>query len=105
QGVGVVVSHDRELLDRLTTVTIGLWPRRDGPIEALRWPGPYSDARAAWENAARGRLDAVSAAQDEVREAKRALHAARQKAERAEAGRSARHLMRNAGDREGRGIL
>ncbi len=42
-GIGLVVSHDRTLLDRLTTQTL----RLDGGAAVL-WGGSYSVAHAAW---------------------------------------------------------
>lgn len=43
-GVGLLVSHDRELLDRLPRQTVRL---QAGTVRS--WPGGYDDARAAWE--------------------------------------------------------
>ncbi len=43
-GIGLVVSHDRALLDRLTTRTLRI---HHGALRS--WPGPYSVARPAWE--------------------------------------------------------
>ncbi len=101
-GVGVLVSHDRALLDALTTTTVGLRPRRDLPLEVRVFPGPYAAARRAWSDAASARLAALDAAQDAARAARDARHAARQRAEATEAGRSARRLMRNPHDHDGR---
>jgi ATPase subunit of ABC transporter with duplicated ATPase domains len=42
RGIGVLVSHDRQLLDTLTTATL----RLDGGPRL--WSGTYSDARSAW---------------------------------------------------------
>ncbi len=44
RGVGIVVSHDRTLLDRITGYTIRV---NDGA--ARIWRGSYSDAKLAWE--------------------------------------------------------
>ena len=44
RGVGLLVSHDRALLDRLATQTLQL---EGGRVRA--WPGNYAAARAAWE--------------------------------------------------------
>ncbi len=43
-GIGLVVSHDRALLDQLTTATLRI---HRGSLR--RWPGSYSAARATWE--------------------------------------------------------
>ncbi len=44
RGVGIVVSHDRAILDRLTSHTIRVHDRA-----ARIWRGSYSDAKHAWE--------------------------------------------------------
>jgi ATPase subunit of ABC transporter with duplicated ATPase domains len=44
RGVGIVVSHDRALLDRITGYTVRV---HDGG--ARIWRGSYSDAKCAWE--------------------------------------------------------
>ncbi len=44
RGVGIIVSHDRALLDRITSYTVRV---HDG--SARIWRGGYSDAKCAWE--------------------------------------------------------
>jgi len=44
RGVGIIVSHDRALLDRITSYTVRV---HDG--SARIWRGRYSDAKLAWE--------------------------------------------------------
>ena len=44
RGIGIVVSHDRALLDRITNYTVRV---HDGG--ARIWRGIYSDAKRAWE--------------------------------------------------------
>jgi ATPase subunit of ABC transporter with duplicated ATPase domains len=44
RGVGIMVSHDRALLDRISSYTVHL---HDGA--ARIWRGGYSDAKRAWE--------------------------------------------------------
>ncbi len=44
RAVGVVVSHDRQLLDDLTRSTVRLW---NGEVSSF--PGNYSQARAKWQ--------------------------------------------------------
>ncbi len=52
-GVGVIVSHDREVLDRITNTTVRLWARcPGGPADVQAYQGGYSAARAAWEHQA-----------------------------------------------------
>ncbi|MGC1679026.1 MAG: ATP-binding cassette domain-containing protein [Candidatus Binataceae bacterium] len=44
RGIGIVVSHDRIMLERLTTYTVRV---HDGT--ARIWRGKYGDAKCAWE--------------------------------------------------------
>src|ERR1700719_4304563 len=44
RGVGIIVSHDRALLDRITSYTVRV---HDGAAHI--WRGGYSDAKCAWE--------------------------------------------------------
>ncbi len=99
-GIGVVVSHDRDLLDQLTVRTARV---EHGRVLALDLP--YSQARAAWEQQLQGRLDARQAAQDEARKHARQLDAARREREAAQRQRSTSARMRNANDSDARGIL
>ncbi len=99
-GVGVIVSHDRALLDRVTTRTVRI---ADGGAKAAQLA--YGEAREAW----RAEADAIAAerreARDAVARAKRQLGDARRDRDAAERQRSARRRMRNAGDSDARGIL
>jgi ATPase subunit of ABC transporter with duplicated ATPase domains len=52
RGIGLVVSHDRAVLDGLTERTLRVLG--DGRVEA--WPVPYSEARAQWERKRRTEL-------------------------------------------------
>ena len=64
-GVGVIVSHDRDLLDRLTTVTLRM---QGGDVEV--WHGPYSLAAEEWQQAEQELVDEVErlkAERDRVR--------------------------------------
>ena len=89
RGVGVVVSHDRTLLDALTERTLRF---HEGEIRL--WRGGYSAARASWEREERERLDAYRALQAEKRKLRRRLADARQ--QRAEAEAKRRRSMRRA---------
>src|SRR5882757_4045624 len=44
RGIGIIVSHDRALLDRLTTYTV-----RVHQGSARIWRGSYDQAKCAWE--------------------------------------------------------
>jgi ATPase subunit of ABC transporter with duplicated ATPase domains len=99
-GLGLVVSHDRALLDALTRETVRF---RFGEIRA--WRGPYSTARLAWEAEERAELDAYQRVQSEKRELRRRLADARRERETKEA--RMRRALRVAGpkDHDTRGLL
>ncbi|HVE88019.1 MAG TPA: ATP-binding cassette domain-containing protein [Myxococcales bacterium] len=99
RGAGVVVSHDRALLDALTGQTLRL---RGGTAEL--WPGGYSAASREWARAAtslaeerrlrRERRDALAAELDEKRRA----------VQGASAHLSAGRRMRHRNDRDARSL-
>jgi ATPase subunit of ABC transporter with duplicated ATPase domains len=85
--VGVLVSHDRALLDDLTTSTLRL---RRGTLE--HWQGSYATARSAWEAAESERRREREAARTAVRKAARRLDRASRNRASAEASmRRGRH--------------
>jgi ATPase subunit of ABC transporter with duplicated ATPase domains len=96
-GVGVLVAHDRALLDALTTATLRL---HGG--EARLWPLPFSAARAAWEAEARQ----LEARQDEAQRRLRAevhrVHDTRRRLEAATAQRSTGARMKSRHDSDAR---
>jgi ATPase subunit of ABC transporter with duplicated ATPase domains len=93
RGVGLVVSHDRALLDELTTRTLRLHRG-----EARPWPFAYGEARAAWTAEARAAWAARDAAQAEARRAARRLADARRARASADAARSGRGRDRHDSD-------
>ncbi len=74
RGIGVVVSHDRELLDRLTNETVRLC---DGRLQA--WSGSYSLAREEWAMEASRIIDAREALHRQEKALRRRLAAARRR--------------------------
>lgn len=97
-GIGVLVSHDRALLDQLTTGTIRLEQGR-----ATHFDAPYTAARAQWERSAQARqaeVDALSAAR---RRARAQLADERRARQRADAALSSRNRMRSSSDHDARG--
>lgn len=65
EGVGVLVSHDRALLDRLTVSTL-----RVGGASVEHRAGPYSTARAGWQAEAKAvaeEMDRLRAERDGLR--------------------------------------
>ncbi|MES2645040.1 MAG: ATP-binding cassette domain-containing protein [Myxococcota bacterium] len=98
-GVGVLVAHDRALLDALCDATLRV---HEGTVTL--WPGGYSAARAAWEADAAERRKVYSGLQAEVRGAKKRLSDARRTSASAEGQRSAGARMRNRNDSDARGL-
>ncbi len=99
RGVGVLVSHDRDLLDALTTSTVRVHAGR-----VRQWSGGYDVARREWEAEHRGRVAARDAAQQAQRRIERRLDSVRREREAADAGRSARKRMRDRNDRDARSM-
>ncbi|GEJ59237.1 ATP-binding cassette domain-containing protein [Anaeromyxobacter diazotrophicus] len=97
RGLGVVVSHDRALLEALTSTTLRLHRG-----EARLYRGAYGVARAAWEAETAAAWDARAAAQDARRRAERRLDDARRARAAAERSRSGRG--RDPRDRDARGM-
>jgi ATPase subunit of ABC transporter with duplicated ATPase domains len=99
RGVGLLVSHDRELLDALPRRTV----RIDRGAAAL-YEGGYTAARAAWQAEDAERVERWRAASDARRNVERQLASARR--EEASASRSQRTSarMRNVHDSDARTI-
>ncbi len=84
-GVGVLVSHDRALLEALTPRTLRL---EGGSLRSSSLP--YGEARAAWEAERRAAWERRAASQAEVRRAEARAAVARRNAEAASRERSNR---------------
>jgi ATPase subunit of ABC transporter with duplicated ATPase domains len=97
RGVGLLVSHDRELLEALCGSTVRL---EGGAVR--HWPLPYGEARRAWEAEAAAAWAARSAAQGAARRAEAALDRARRERAAADAGRSG--AGRDRKDRDARSM-
>jgi ATPase subunit of ABC transporter with duplicated ATPase domains len=98
RGIGMVVSHDRTLLDALTTRTLRF---DQGGIRC--WRGSYAAARDAWEQEDREQLDSYRKLQSEKRKLKRRLADTRQKRAVAEARMRTSKRMKSAKDADARG--
>ncbi|MFO7292307.1 MAG: ATP-binding cassette domain-containing protein [Actinomycetes bacterium] len=99
-GVGVIVSHDRDLLDRLTTTTLRM---RGGEVEV--WHGPYSVASEEWERADQellGEVERLKSERDRVR--RRMAERRRRLEERQQRDRSERRRADQA-DSDARSML
>jgi ATPase subunit of ABC transporter with duplicated ATPase domains len=94
-GVGIVVSHDRALLDVLTTQTIRV---HDGTAHI--WRGPYHVARESWEAAEREHHAAYERLKHEHQKLRRRLADKRRLAVAAEAEWNAGARKRMKGPRD-----
>lgn len=99
-GLSVVVSHDRAVLDALTTSTLRIHRNT-----VTLWPGRFSEAKVLWEQAQSEQYAAHAAAQDRVRAAEAQLDAARRSQAAGSKGASTRARMKNRNDSDARGIL
>jgi ATPase subunit of ABC transporter with duplicated ATPase domains len=96
-GVGIVVSHDRDLLDRLAAQTIRLHAGT-----ARTWPGNYSAARAAWDAEAASARAQREQLSSERRRAERHLADSRNREQSASRNMSTSARMRNRHDSDAR---
>jgi len=94
-GVGIVVSHDRALLDLLTAYTI-----RVDRATARMWRGSYSEARRGWEAEEREYAAEHERMKHEHRVLTRRLADQRRMAVNAEAGARAKNRRKEPGDHE-----
>ncbi len=99
RGIGVVVSHDRTLLEELTTATL-----RVHAGEVRLWPGAYSAARQCWEAEREGQLASRQQAQEEHRRVARQLDQARREQQAASAARNAGRRMKDKYDNDARSM-
>ncbi len=96
-GVGLVVSHERALLDELTTTTLRV---ERGGVQVF--PGPYGAASEAWAAARASTLREAAERSHAVRRARRQLAVARD--ERAGAEKSIRRRPKSPRDSDGRSL-
>jgi ATPase subunit of ABC transporter with duplicated ATPase domains len=80
-GIGLVVSHDRTLLEELTAGTIRVHKRR-----ATWYRGPYSTARETWEREDRERRESYAKLKNEQKKLERRLRDRQQKKSQSMAG-------------------
>jgi ATPase subunit of ABC transporter with duplicated ATPase domains len=97
RGVGIVVSHDRALLDELPTTTIRVHGARV-TIHA----GTYSEALAEWETERRALEGAHDRAKERVRSTAARLADARRDHAAADRARGSSTRMKNKNDHDGR---
>lgn len=99
-GIGVVVSHDRDLLEALTSQTLRLHG-----TQARLWPGSYEQARMEWEREERAAVSERERLRNEQKKQKRKLDRARREEEAASANKGAKQRMRNKHDSDARSIV
>jgi ATPase subunit of ABC transporter with duplicated ATPase domains len=99
-GTGILVSHDRSLLESLSSRTARIAQRR---VEL--YPGAYAAAQAEWEALRRGTLSARAGLKQEAARLTLRAREQRRRAQGAEADRSTARRMRNIHDHDARGML
>jgi len=97
RGIGLVVSHDRTLLERLTGSTLRV---HSGRVSLHR--GPYERARAAWEAAEREEVASYERVKRERRKERKRLADKRRARAKAERDMSTRRNMKSHGDSDAR---
>lgn len=96
RGVGVLVSHDRRLLDALCHATLWL----EEGVSPSWFPGAYSSALPLREQAQRAAEARYAEADATLRKARRQVESAQERAASIERSRNASSRRRNLGDRE-----
>jgi ATPase subunit of ABC transporter with duplicated ATPase domains len=99
RGIGLLVSHDRALLEALTKHTLRLHGGR-----LRRWSGPYSLARQQWVVEARQAESAWRESKLEYRTALEKVQALREQQRSATRQRSASERMRSSHDSDARSV-
>ncbi|MBX3232798.1 MAG: ABC-F family ATP-binding cassette domain-containing protein [Labilithrix sp.] len=99
RGIGVVVSHDREVLELLPRAILRV---HAGAVTL--YEGTYSAARAQWEDARAEREAAHARAKAEVRSVERRLDAARRTQVSAERSTHARSRMKDPRDHDAKSM-
>lgn len=95
RGSGLIVAHDRALLDALVT---RVWRLHDGGLRP--WSGTYADARAAWEAERAGQVRDQARRRDEHDRQRRLLDRQRRDAEAAARQRRAGPRMKTIHDHD-----
>ena len=97
RGIGLLVSHDRELLGELTGATLRL---AHGQLDL--WPGAYDAARELWEAREAGRRSAYERGRKEERKLERRLADQRRQQRAAESKISHGSRMKSRRDHDAR---
>jgi ATPase subunit of ABC transporter with duplicated ATPase domains len=99
RGIGLVVSHDRAVLEALTCQTLRV---HGGGVEPYR--GAYAQARASWQERQRAQRQAHEQARKEERALERRLASERQRRASAEHQLSVSQRARDKNDSDVRGM-
>jgi ATPase subunit of ABC transporter with duplicated ATPase domains len=99
RGIGVVVSHDRALLDELPQTTIRVHGAR-----VSSHAGGYAEAAVAWEAERRDQEEAHGRAKDRVRAVSARLADARREHASADRARNASARMKDKNDNDARSM-
>jgi ATPase subunit of ABC transporter with duplicated ATPase domains len=99
RGIGLLVAHDRALLEALTAHTLRI---HQGMLR--RWVGPYAVARRSWELEAKQREAAWREAKDKHQTARQRLHEVLQQQHSATRQRSASTRMKDRNDSDARSL-
>jgi len=99
-GVGVIVSHDRAVLDELTQTTL-----RVHACRVTAYPGPYSEARELWLGERAREEQEHGEARQRVRRIEARLDNARRSQAAAAANVSTRTRMKDRNDSDARSIM
>jgi ATPase subunit of ABC transporter with duplicated ATPase domains len=99
-GLGLIVSHDRSVLDALTTATLRVHRR-----SVTLWPGSFSEAKLLWERERAEQRAEHDAARQRVKVAKAQLDSARRTQLAASNNVSTGRRMKDRNDSDARGIL
>jgi len=99
RGVGVVVSHDRTVLEELTASTL-----RVHAGEARLWPGAYSAAQQYWEAEREGQLAARQQAQETHRRMAQRLDQTRREQQAASSARNTGRRIKDKYDNDARSM-
>ncbi|MDP3503819.1 MAG: ATP-binding cassette domain-containing protein [Myxococcales bacterium] len=99
-GVGVLVSHDRAVLDRLTTTTLRL---QRGTLEV--WPGGFTAAKEQWLTSEASRRAEFAALGRQAERLAGAVKRSQREHEASTRQRSAGARMKSKHDSDARGVM
>jgi ATPase subunit of ABC transporter with duplicated ATPase domains len=99
-GLGIIVSHDRDILEALTYQTL-----RCTPGEVTLYTGSYEQARSLWEAEHQRKKNEYHQSQQEEEKRQKILTEKREILQSVEKNRSSKNRMKNNKDHDARGGL